>query len=284
METLPCLNKMKKINIPVIYLSGKNLLALTGLLLFSACAGLPQYAALQKTSDEMYEFSGHYNAESHIRYTVEHDSANVYLALKTTNFNTQVKILSRGLTVYIDETGKKKKEKYWTYPFIESRNANENFNRGQLLPDFFPDQNEKAQMLYRNFQYKNPSLKLFGFDGPNSSRVFFPPFDKSPVQISTSMDSSGVLVYNALISKSILFSGNENNRKIFTVGVKSGEMGNQVYSSGKPAGAGMKQGGGRPGGMGGGMGSGGARAGNFNTGNSKIASSPIDFWFEVVLQ
>ena len=167
---------MIKNKIPVKYLSGKYLLALGGLLLFSACASLPQYAALQKTSDEMYEFSGHYDAESNIRYTVEHDSANVYLALKTTNFNTQIKILSRGLTVYIDETGKKKKEKYWTYPFIESRNANENFNRGQLLPDFLPEQNERAQMLYRNFQYKNQSLKLFGFDGPKSSKVFFSSF------------------------------------------------------------------------------------------------------------
>jgi hypothetical protein len=270
---------MIKNKVPVNYLSGKNLFTLAGLLLFSACASLPQYAALQKTNDKMFEFSGHYDAESNIRYTVEHDSANVYLALKTSNFNTQVKILSRGLTVYIDETGKKKKEKYWTYPLIEPRNANENFNRGQLLTG----QDEKAQMLYRNSQYKNQTLKLFGFDGPKSSKVFFPPFDKSPVQISTSMDSSGVLVYNALISKSILFSGNQNNNKIFTVGVKSGEMGNQVSSSGKPAGAGMKQGG-RGGGRHGGMGGGGARAGNYSAGNTQRLPSPIEFWFEVVLQ
>jgi len=274
---------MIKSKITVNYLSWKNLLALGGFLLFSACAGLPQYAALQKRNTEFSEFSGHYDAESNIRYTVEHDSANVYLALKTTNFNTQVKILSRGLTVFIDETGKKKKEKYWTYPFIESRNANENFNRGQLLPDFLPEQNERAQMLYRNFQYKNQSLKLVGFDGPKSSKVFIPPFDKSPVQISTYMDSSGVLIYNALISKSILFSGNQNNNAIFTVGVKSGEMGNQVSSSGKPAGTGMKQGG-RGGGRHGGMGGGGARAGYSSAGNTKRLPSPIEYWFEVVLQ
>jgi hypothetical protein len=151
------------------------------------------------------------------------------------------------------------------------------------LPDFFPGQNEKAQMLYRNFQYKNQSLKLFGFDGPKSSKVFFPPFNKSPVQISTSMDSSGVLIYNALISKSVLFSGNENNNEIFMVGVKSGEMGNQVTFSGKQAGTGMKQGG-RGGGRHGGMGGGGARAGNSNGGNTQRLPSPIEFWFEVVLQ
>jgi hypothetical protein len=274
---------MIKNKIPVNSLSGKHLTALTGLLLFSACASLPQYAALQKTSDEMHEFSGHYDAESNIRYTVEHDSANMYLALKTTNFNTQVKILTRGLTVYIDETGKKKKEKYWTYPYIEPRNANENFNKGQLLPDFLPGQNEKAQMLYQNFQYKNQTLKLFGFDGPKSSKVFFPPFDNSPVQISTSIDSSGVLIYNALIPKSILFSGDKNVSNTFAVGIKSEGIGNQVSSSGKPTGAGMKQGG-RRGGIHGGMGGGGKRAGNSNTGNTKIVSSPVDFWFEVVLQ
>jgi hypothetical protein len=266
-----------------IHFSAKNLILLSGLLFFTACAGLPQYAALQRTNTEFSEFSGHYDAESNVRYIVEHDSANVYLSLKTTNFNSQVKILSRGLTVYIDESGKKKKEKYWTYPFIESRSADENFNRSQLLPDFFPGQNEKAQMLYRNFQYKNQSLKLFGFDEPNSSKVFFPPFDKSPVQISTSMDSSGVLIYNALISKSVLFCGNENNNEIFMVGVKSGEMGNQVSSSGKPARVGMKQGG-RGGGRHGGMGGGGARAGNSNGGNTQRLPSPIEFWFEVVLQ
>jgi len=264
-----------------IHFSAKNLILLSGLLFFTACAGLPQYAALQRTNTE---FSGHYDAESNVRYIVEHDSANVYLALMTTNFNSQVKILTRGLTVYLDESGKKKKEKYWIYPFIESRNANENFNRGQLLPDFFPGQNEKAQMLYRNFQYKNQSLKLFGFDEPNSSKVFSPPFDNSPVKISTSMDSSGIFTYTALIPKSMLFSEDKNISNVFTVGVKSGGMGSEAAFSGKQAGAGMKQGGrggGRQAGMGGG---GGARTGISSTGNNPKASSPIDFWFEVVLQ
>lgn len=266
-----------------IHFSAKNIVLLTGLLFFSACAGLPQYAALQKTNTEFSEFSGHFDAESNIRYTIEHDSANVYLALMTINFNSQVKILTRGLTVYINESGKKKKEKYWTYPFFESRNANENFNGSQLLPDFFPGQNEKAQMLYRNFQYKNQSLKLFGFDEPNSSKVLFPPFDKSPVKISTSMDSAGIFTYMALIPKSILFSGDKNTSEFFTVGVKSGGMGSQVSSSGKPAGAGMKQGG-RGGGRQGGMGGGGARAGNSSAGNTQRLPSPIEFWFEIVLR
>jgi hypothetical protein len=284
MSIYPCLNKMTQSENSSIHFSAKNLILLSGLLFFSACAGLPQYAAHQKTNTEISEFSGHYDAESNIRYTIEHDSENIYLALMTTNFNSQVKILSRGLTVYIDESGKKKKGKYWTYPFIESRSADENFNRGQLLPDFFPGQNEKAQMLYRNFQYKKQSLKLFGFDGLNSSKVFFSPFDKSPVQISTSMDSSGIFTYMALIPKSMLFNGDKNISDVFTVGVKSGGMGNQTAFSGKQAVAGMKQGGrggGRHAGMGGG---GGARTGISSTGNNSKASSPIDFWFEVVLQ
>src|SRR6056297_2200958 len=117
MATCSCHNKMIQNKNSSIHFSVKNLILLSGLLFFSACAGLPQYAALQKTNTKFPEFSGHYDAESNIRYTIEHDSANVYLTLMTTNFNSQVKILSRGLTVYIDESGKKKKDKYWSYPF-----------------------------------------------------------------------------------------------------------------------------------------------------------------------
>lgn len=65
---------------------------------------------------------------------------------------------------------------------------------------------------------------------------------------------------------------------------KSGGLGNQATFSGKQAGAGMRQGGrggGRHAGMGGG---GGAKTGISNTGNNPKASSPIDFWFEVVLK
>jgi len=47
MPNYPYLNKMIQNKNSSIYFSAKNLVLLTGLLFFSACAGLPQYAALQ---------------------------------------------------------------------------------------------------------------------------------------------------------------------------------------------------------------------------------------------
>jgi len=85
---------------------------LLSIVLLQGCASLPKITAITKGDTEISGSSGQYDSESKIKYNVEHDSANVYLHLSTADFISQVKILNFGLTVYIDKTGKKKKEKF----------------------------------------------------------------------------------------------------------------------------------------------------------------------------
>jgi hypothetical protein len=258
--------------------------------LFSACASLPKYQAIEKDNFDNSILSGHYDTGSKVLYSVRHDSSNVYLALSTSDFGSQFKILNQGLTVYIDETGKKKNGKYWSYPVSNALNKRDVFSRSNTSSNFPFSQYDKSQKLYQSFQMNNQQLELVGFDGAETSRLLYYPLGKSPIEIGIAMDSTGLLNYTVIIPKTEIFTDNKYNDGIFSFGVKSGEIKTQMNASNRPSGDSIKQGNGgagKSGGMGGRGGGKSGRAGyvggNPDSGNKQGMVSPIDFWFQVAL-
>ncbi|MGE0021450.1 MAG: hypothetical protein AB7S72_17375 [Draconibacterium sp.] len=256
--------------------------------LLQGCASLPKITAVTKGEAETTGYSGQYDSESKLRYSVEYDSANVYLYISTADFSSQVKILNFGLTIYIDETGKKKKEKYITFPLPHAYNKKEFLSAG----NFPTSQNEKSQQLFQFFQMNNQQLLLGGFDGPKSTKVFNYPAKNSPVQVNTDMNFSGILNYTAVIPKAEIFGNSNPDNIVFSLGIKSGAAANQMNSQPQHSGSGMKQGsgGGKSGGMGGrggggrsggGGGMSGYGTGSQNRGNFMEMVVPIEFWFQV---
>ena len=278
------LNLRNKTNYFVFFLS---------IALLQGCASLPKITAVPKGEAEISEYSGQYDSESKLRYSVEHDSANVYLHFSTSDFSSQVKILNFGLTVYIDETCRKKKEKYITFPLAQTHNKKEMFNTGSSANNFSINQNEKSQQLFQFFQMNNQQLLLGGFDGPKSTKVLNYPIKSGPVQVNADMNFSGILNYTVVIPKAEIFSDKNSNGGTFSFGIKSGAAANQMNSQSQHSGEGMRQGsgGGKPGGMGGRGGggkSGGGMQGNGgggqNRGNYMEMSNPIGFWVQVDIQ
>lgn len=263
---------------------------LLSIALLQGCASLPKITAITKSDTEISGYSVQYDSENKLKYNVEHDSANVYLHLSTSDYSSQVKILNFGLTVYIDETGRKKNGKYFTFPLARTYYKKEMFNTHGSAGNFTTNQNEKSQQLFQLFQMNNQQLLLGGFDGPKSTKVLNYPIKNSLVQVNADMNFSGILNYTAVIPKAEIF-GNSNPDKIcFSIGIKSGAAENQINSQSQHSVAGMQQGsgGGKSGGMGGrggggksGGGMSGYSAGNQNRGNYMEMAAPIEFWFQV---
>ncbi len=261
--------------------------------LLQGCASLPKIKAVTKSDKEISGYSGQYDSESKLKYNVEHDSANVYLFFSTSDFSSQVKILNFGLTVYIDETGRKKNGKYFTFPLAQTYNKKEMFNTHSSAGNFSTEQKEKSQQLFQFFQMNNQQLLLGGFEGPKSTKVLNYPMKNGPVQVNADMTFSGILNYTAVIPKAEIFGNSNPEKFVFSIGIKSGAAANQMNSQSQHSGGGMKQGsgGGKSGGMGGRGGggkSGGGMPGNGggsqNRGNYMEMSNPIDFWVQVDIQ
>lgn len=277
-------NNLNRINYLVFFLM---------IALVPGCTSLPKITAVSKGNNNISTYSGQYDSESKIKYNIEHDSANVYLQLSTADFISQVKILNFGLTVYIDKTGRKKKEKYITFPLAQTHNKKEMFNTGSSANNFSINQNEKSQQLFQFFQMNNQQLLLGGFDGPKSTKVLNYPIKNGTVQVKADMNFSGILNYAAIIPKKDIFGNSNPDNAVFSLGVKSGAAASQMNSQSQHSGGGMKQGsgGGRSGGMGGRGGggkSGGGMQGNGgggqNRGNYQEMSNPIEFWVQVDIQ
>jgi uncharacterized membrane protein YgcG len=261
--------------------------------LLQGCASLPKITAVTKVQTDFPGYSGQYDSESKIMYSVEHDSANIYLQLMTSEFSSQVKIINFGLTVYIDNAGRKKKEKYFTFPLAQTFNKKQIFNTSSTANNFSINQNEKSQQLFQFFQMNNHQILLEGFDGPKSTRVLNYPLKNGPLKITIEMNFSGILNYTAVIPKNEIFGDINPGHEIFSIGIKSGAVPNQTYTSAPHSGGGMKQGsgGGRSGGMGGKGGGGGKSGGGMggygggqNQGNYMEMAKPIEFWFQVELR
>lgn len=237
-----------------------------------------------------------YNSENKILYSVKHDNDNLYISMRCINDNMNNRIMSYGLTMWIDTTGHRKEKLGIRYP-LGFKDAGTDWQP----PKENADANEGAEQQRRNMRHnRNEILKkwiemdLIGFD-KEPIRAFI----TTPVGIKVKADFDSVdafcyraiVPYKAIHYKSSMAAGKD--QKYFSIGFTTGKPDNTSAGGGDQSMGGMR---GDPrtnaGGMGtGGMGAGGMGAGRMGTGGGGMRrgghqgmtyQEPLDFWVRVV--
>ncbi len=258
-------------------------LAVTAIVLFTACSSMPLYMSKKKIENSEAP-SPFFDRESKIIYSVEHDNRFVYLNLSATDPTVQRQLLRGGLTIWIDQSGRKNENLGFRYPLSEGAVPSEFSNgRGGHAETFNPMENEKERShhLLKQFEEQITYIELLGFLEEGSFERLNYKLEKGPIKVDITMNAEGKLFYVARVPLNSIFSDIEEADRLVSIGI----IGNEP-AGGRPQGpkAGVApqgrggQGGGQRGG-GQGRGAGGTMALERNTGYS----SNISFWFKAQL-
>ncbi|MEN8187991.1 MAG: hypothetical protein ABFR05_12755 [Bacteroidota bacterium] len=212
-------------------------------------------------------------------YKVTNDHSSVFVNISTSDRRTMMSMLRKGVTVYFDVKGKKKKDVYIKYPI---QGAKPNYNRSQNQTEFQPDIKRVIKNLPQEAEYKS-------FDNTQQFHIGLNNLD---IAISFNYnDEKGVLEYNIRIPRYRIDSGSKTDLSKLTIGVENGKTGNvgqkRAGQSGS-SGTGMRGSGSRQGGRKGGSGmrgSGRKNSGSRNSSqqNRQTTMPSKDFWFKAAL-
>lgn len=216
----------------------------------------------------------HYNKDLGIIYGVTYDNSHLYVIAKTYEENAKRKILSSGLTIWINPNGKKKKVFGVKYPIMQgaSRNGNREPSAGR----------EKSL----NMGELN-KVMLQGLFSDNLQIV-----QKSDLKIDLDvmikLDSLQDLVYEFKVPLALLKQKSKSDLEKIAIGFELNEterptQGNRTADGGGGGqGSGMSRGGGAS--RSGGRPSGGQRGGGASSGQSGTNTSQSQvFWYKVAL-
>jgi hypothetical protein len=118
------------------------------------------------------------NGETGIFYCVDHDADNLYLALKIANPQTQMKLTTFGMTLYVDKKGKKKEGTGIEFPIKKEGQSGGGRPERAERPGAGNAGNNPAPMdvnaLHDKIANSMMLLKTFGFDGQeDKTQIFF---------------------------------------------------------------------------------------------------------------
>ena len=271
-------------------INGLILIVVT-LVVLAGCAGLPSFRSEHVSGKEGLKEPAHYAKKSKVRYDVFNDDKNVYVSLKASDYYAQVKILRFGLTLWLDEKGKKHKEKGIVFPMESGmKKPAQTPGRGTMTPGG----KQGFAQLHSLYELSDKNILLIGFNGKGSKQEIYPKREKYDIDVTITFDSLNILNYLAVIPIEKILSENPDNRS-FSIGFESGFLDMSTMSS-MMQGGGMRggghpggMGGGRGGGMGGGRGGRGGMKGGVRPGGGSMATmrtaltEPIKVWFATTL-
>jgi hypothetical protein len=247
---------------------------------------MPVHQSKEIATNTTYESLNYYDGK--IRYDVFNDSANIHIYVATTDFASQYKILKLGLTLWVDEKGKKHSDKGIIFP---QKQPGASEVRKDLMQNAQGATNRSKQMLnqlQKQYEASPKKMTLLGFDGDDSQEQIDLSSNKSGVEVSIRFDSLHTMHYHAIIPIQKIFTEEKYSDGIFSIGIESGFI-PMTYSSnpqqgGGGRGSGMQGGGGgMHKGAGGGKGGGaGGPKGGMQAQKSAL-SKPIETWFKVSL-
>lgn len=205
------------------------------------------------------------NTETNIKYAVDNDGQNLYVALIIPDLNTQLKMMRTGMSVFVDLKAKKKESRGIEFPVKPDRGQAFTPNEGAR-----PARNENGEqngsrreanlLMMRNAMLIKQlnSIKITGFLGsePVQQVLDIP----GSIQVAYKCDTSEIMEIEYLIPLSLLGEAASLKDKQISIGCKIHAM---EMPSGGPDG-----GGGGMGMGGGGMGGGGMRGGRGMGGRS----------------
>lgn len=243
----------------------KHLLTFSALILLLSCAKTPVYKSnLQKTpfqfneSEETWLGQFYYDSEAKMLYGISNDQENIYVKLKVVDQLTQIKIIRRGLTFWMDTIGKSKEQMTIRCPL--PRDASE-LQKMKGKDGSSKDKSKKNFTLPHDaFSNGMAEMKIKGFNG-YQKEIVLNNKNKNGINVMMKINNHEELIWEAIIPLKIAFTDpsefKNGGNKFFSFGFESGAFDAPPGTS--PGNGGMKSGRGRGGGHGGGQ-----RGGNMN--------------------
>lgn len=198
--------------------------------------------------------------DTKIKYAVDNDNRNLYIALLIPDYSTQMKMMRTGMTLYIDLKAKKKEGRGIEFPVKPDRGENFTPTEGPRPARNDGEEQDAAKRDANRLMMRNSmaikqlnSIKIFGFgESDPVQQVLDVP---GSIQVAYKCDTTEAMEIEYCIPLSLLGDAASLHEKLISIGCKIHAM--EMRSGGFSDG-----GGGGMGGMGGGMrGGGGGRMG-----------------------
>lgn len=205
----------------------------------------------------------YFDSEAKIQYTFSNDRDNLYLCIKSADEQAQKKIINGGLQVWVDTTGKNKKQVGILFPVGNDEKKESREERKNTIPS-----------LKRSFFNTPKEMLLTGFKSP--LRGLTSVQANNDIGINLNWDSVNTLTYEAIIPFKTFYKpvlALSDSLKVFGISVTINGLTPPKDSefSAKEANSGMPGGGAGGGGMPGARGMGGGGMGRTHAG----ASNPL---------
>ena len=202
-----------------------------------------------------------YDDGTKLNYSVTNDLNNLYICIRATNSETQLKIMRAGMKIWIDTTGNKKHDIGIFFPISSGDKMQYGELTGSDSPNYETESRHDRSKNRANFLASNKEMQVVGFKPPIGGII--PIHSDSGINLNMNWDSLSTLIceikipFSAFYKKSLTAS---DNVKIFNVGIFVNGL--EVSSpSGRSAGTDMSQPSGMPGGSYGASGMGGMNSG-----------------------
>jgi uncharacterized membrane protein YgcG len=229
-----------------------------GIMFFSSCSHTVytnswqtvDFTVLRKS--ETTEPLRFYDSKSKLQYEVSNDYKNLFILIKATDQQSQMKILRAGMTVGIDTLAKKKPQVEILFPFPSSHDKNSS-TTGEKKDWHKTD--TSSQKKHFMAQYKE--IHLSGFKSPING--ILPLHNDYGIYVNITWDSLNIMYYKAIIPFKTFYKDSltaSDSIKIFDFAVNINALTMQ-HSEGEESGShggGMHGGGMHGGGMHGGGG------------------------------
>lgn len=227
-----------------------------------------------RNGQSLPSYSGN-DQKTGIEWTVANDSTYLFFTLETHNRQVEREVMFRGVTLYLDPTGKKKKDTYFEYPYIKNP-----------FQAFRENRSENAGQR-RNRTY-HPPATAYWKNGDNDM-LLNSAMQHSRFSYHISIDTTGFLDYQVRIPLSMIKSiGYKGLNSTMSVGIvvqqpnMQSNFGNGFRSRGDFGGREGGRGGFRGGGRGGYGGDRRRPEGNARN-RSSFQPVKVDIWFQTHL-
>lgn len=222
-------------------------------------------------------------------YKVYDDETNVYLTMKTIDPKVATSILRKGLVIYFDVKGKKKKNVSVTYPIVKTqRPPRRNEDRPSKPTD--PEVNDSIiEKIYHMLENNKPQKALYTYY--DKIKEFNTILNNEGIAIDVRADKqNSCFLYSLKIPKNKINTSTDINFNKLIIGIKTANIARNTSERTRPTQSARS--GGRGGGRGGGRSNGTTGQGisgnppvrdQSRSKNREIISdvTPIDFWFKV---
>ncbi len=182
-----------------------GIFTLSMVLILGGCSKKPiEKSYWNNSGQSLPSYSGS-DKDTGIRWTVANDSTFLFLSLETNNRQVERTVMFRGITLYLDPSGKKKKDIYLKYPYLP--NPAQAFRENHSM--------DEGEMGTHTYHSPVTAYWKKGDDGMllNSAMMH------SDFSYHISLDSLGIMDYQVRIPLSRIANSGYHNIQKLSVGI-----------------------------------------------------------------